>query len=97
VFFFYPTLWFLTDATDSSAISHSLRAFAANLRAPNHYVGEQAPGRHKEQVQELIGTLRKAFTQQKNLEESLRQAQLPVEYRWSLNEAEMPVPSREIK
>jgi len=60
-------------------------------------LASKAPGRHEEQVQELIGTLRKAFTQQKNLEESLRQAQLPVEYRWSLNEAEMPVPSREIK
>ena len=59
-------------------------------------LANKAPGRHQEQVQELISTLRKAFTQQKNLEENLRQAQLPMEYRWSLNEAEMPVPSREI-
>ena len=60
-------------------------------------LANKAPGRHQERVQELISTLRKAFTQQKNLEENLRQAQLPMEYRWSLNEAEMPVPSREIK
>lgn len=40
----------------------------------------------KEQLQALIGTLRKAFSQQKQLEESCSRAQIPVEYHWSLNE-----------
>ncbi|MGB3299838.1 MAG: DUF5340 domain-containing protein [Phormidesmis sp.] len=40
----------------------------------------------KEQLQALIGTLRKAFSQQKQLEESCLRAQIPVEYHWSLNE-----------
>ncbi|MGD1951404.1 MAG: DUF5340 domain-containing protein [Leptolyngbyaceae cyanobacterium] len=40
----------------------------------------------KEQLQELIITLRKAMSQQKQLEESCRASQLPVEYYWSLNE-----------
>lgn len=40
----------------------------------------------KEQVQQLIGTLRKAFSQQKQLEESCQRARIPVEYHWSLNE-----------
>jgi hypothetical protein len=41
----------------------------------------------KEQLQALIGTLRKAFSQQKQLEESCQRAQIPVEYHWSLNES----------
>ena len=44
----------------------------------------QAPPQ-KEQVQALIGTLRKAFSQQKQLEESCHRARIPVEYHWSLN------------
>ena len=40
----------------------------------------------KEQLQALIGTLRKAFSQQKQLEESCLRARIPVEYHWSLNE-----------
>ncbi|MGQ4648818.1 DUF5340 family protein [Lyngbya aestuarii] len=39
----------------------------------------------REQVQELIITLRKALAQQKHLEQSCQQANLPIEYRWSLN------------
>lgn len=39
----------------------------------------------QEQVHELIVTLRKALAQQKQLEESCRRAELPVDYRWSLN------------
>lgn len=38
-----------------------------------------------EQVQEVIIHLRKALAQQKQLEESCAQAQLPIEYRWSLS------------
>ena len=41
---------------------------------------------HKEQLQSLIGTLRKAFSQQKQLEESCRRSRIPVEYHWSLNQ-----------
>jgi Family of unknown function (DUF5340) len=39
----------------------------------------------REKVQQLIITLRKAVAQQKQLEESLGHANLPMEYRWSLN------------
>lgn len=40
----------------------------------------------REQLQALIVTLRKAFSQQKRLEESCLRSQIPVEYHWSLNE-----------
>ncbi|MGA7935440.1 MAG: DUF5340 domain-containing protein [Kovacikia sp.] len=39
----------------------------------------------QEQVHQLIITLRKALAQQKQLEESCKRFNLPVEYRWSLN------------
>lgn len=40
----------------------------------------------QEQAQQLIITLRKALAQQKHLEESCLRANLPIDYRWSLNE-----------
>jgi predicted ATPase len=39
----------------------------------------------REQVRQLIVTLRKALAQHKRLEESCEQADLAIEYRWSLN------------
>jgi len=42
---------------------------------------------HRRQVQDLIGTLRKALMQQKRIEETCERQNIPVEYRWSLNEA----------
>lgn len=39
----------------------------------------------QEQVQQLILTLRKAFSQQKQLERSCDQLRIPYEYHWSLN------------
>lgn len=39
----------------------------------------------REKVQQLIITMRKAVVQQKQLEESLQQANMQVDYRWSLN------------
>ncbi|MGI0490731.1 DUF5340 family protein [Alkalinema pantanalense CENA528] len=39
----------------------------------------------REQVQQLISTLRKALTQQKQLEDELQRLNIPIEYRWSLN------------
>ncbi len=48
-------------------------------------VGRKSPQR--EQVHELIGTLRKALTQQKQLEDSCQRDSLAVDYRWSLNHA----------
>jgi hypothetical protein len=39
----------------------------------------------RERVQQLIVTLRKALVQHKQLEESCQQANLAIEYRWSLN------------
>lgn len=41
----------------------------------------------REQVHELIITLRKALSQQKQLEEGCKRVNLPIEYRWSLNSA----------
>ncbi len=37
------------------------------------------------QIQQLILTLRKAFSQQKQLERSCDQLRIPYEYHWSLN------------
>jgi hypothetical protein len=48
-------------------------------------LGQKTP--QQEQAYELIMTLRKALTQQKQLEDSCQRAKLPIEYRWSLNEA----------
>ncbi|MEO0825919.1 MAG: DUF5340 family protein [Cyanobacteria bacterium J06642_9] len=39
----------------------------------------------QQQVHELIITLRKALSQQRQLEESCQNAAIPVEYYWSLN------------
>jgi len=39
----------------------------------------------QEQVHQLIITLRKALAQQKQLEDSCKRADLPIDYRWSLN------------
>jgi hypothetical protein len=39
----------------------------------------------REQAHQLVITLRKALSQQKQLEESCERAKLPIEYRWSLN------------
>ncbi len=39
----------------------------------------------QEQVQSLILTLRKAFSQQKQLERSCDQLRIPYEYHWSLS------------
>lgn len=43
----------------------------------------------REQVHQLIATLRKALAQQKQLEQTCQRANLPVEYRWSLNSASL--------
>ncbi|WP_017719448.1 DUF5340 domain-containing protein [Kamptonema formosum] len=47
-------------------------------------VGQKSPQR--EQVRQLIITLRKAIAQQKQLEESCERANLAIEYRWSVND-----------
>ena len=41
----------------------------------------------REQVQELIVILRKAASQQRQIEESCQRSNLAIDYRWSLNEA----------
>ena len=41
--------------------------------------------RQREQVQQLIFTLRKALAQQKQIENDLERLKVTVEYRWSLN------------
>ncbi|AOX01578.1 hypothetical protein BJP34_20950 [Moorena producens PAL-8-15-08-1] len=43
----------------------------------------------REQVHQLISTLRKALVQQKQLEQSCQRANLPMEYRWSLNSVKL--------
>lgn len=47
----------------------------------------------RQQVQQLIVTMRKALSQQKILEEECRRRQLPVEHQWGLNKpvADAPV------
>jgi hypothetical protein len=50
-----------------------------SLFATNEYPKQRA------QVQQLIMMLRKALTQQKQLEEDLQRLHVPVEYRWALN------------
>lgn len=52
----------------------------------------------QEQVHELIVTLRKAQSQQKQLEERCRRVNLPIDYRWSLNTAQPnePRPSNSV-
>ncbi|NJL91223.1 MAG: DUF5340 domain-containing protein [Coleofasciculaceae cyanobacterium SM2_1_6] len=54
----------------------------------------------REQVQQLIYSLRKALTQQKQIENTCEQFRVPVEYRWSINLLEQDseptrVPTRE--
>jgi hypothetical protein len=41
----------------------------------------------QEQAQELIVTLRKALVLQRQLEESCKRSNMPIDYRWSLNQA----------
>jgi Family of unknown function (DUF5340) len=53
-----------------------------------HAVGRKSP--QQEQLHELISTLRKAFTQQKHLEESCERSNIAVDYRWSLNHRTQP-------
>ncbi|MEM7773425.1 MAG: DUF5340 domain-containing protein [Cyanobacteria bacterium P01_E01_bin.6] len=47
-------------------------------------VGNNSPQR--QQVQELIASLRKALSQQKRLESSCDRSQIPIDYRWSVHE-----------
>ncbi len=49
---------------------------------------EQTPQR--EAAQALIATLRKALSQQKQLEADLDRSALPTEYHWSLTQLEPP-------
>lgn len=51
-------------------------------------VGQRA--HQREQVQQLIITLRKALAQQKHLEEECDRLKVPIEYRWSLNRVDAP-------
>lgn len=59
----------------------------------------------REQVQQLIVTLRKALAQHKRIEQICDRADIPVEYRWSLNsvaieplsQAEIPLREPEVK
>mgnify|MGYP002777056820 FL=1 len=51
-------------------------------------VGQRA--HQREQVHQLISSLRKALAQQKHLEEECDRLQIPIEYRWSLNSVEAP-------
>ncbi|MBR8830122.1 MAG: DUF5340 domain-containing protein [Chlorogloea purpurea SAG 13.99] len=47
-------------------------------------IAEQQPAL-KEQVRQLIISLRKAFAQQKHLEDMCKQTGVDIEFRWSLN------------
>jgi len=50
------------------------------------WVAVEGQSVQREQVHQLISTLRKALAQQRQLEQSCQRSNLPVEYRWSLNE-----------
>lgn len=54
------------------------------LERQTSFAASQKPA-VREQVHQLISTLRKALAQQKQLEQTCERANLPVEYRWSLN------------
>jgi hypothetical protein len=49
----------------------------------------------KEQVQQLMISLRKAFAQQKQLEALCQQTQVPFEHHWSLNNLTPPPENRQ--
>ncbi|MBP0009132.1 MULTISPECIES: DUF5340 domain-containing protein [Roseofilum] len=51
------------------------------------WVAVEGQSVQREQVHQLIATLRKALAQQRQLEQSCERSNLPVEYRWSLNES----------
>ncbi len=46
----------------------------------------------REQVQQLVITLRKALAQQRQLETICEQGNLPYEYRWSLHSLDLATP-----
>ncbi len=46
--------------------------------------------RQREQIQQVIITLRKAIALQKQVEEDLDRLNIPVEYQWSLNQTNDP-------
>ncbi|MEC4986418.1 MAG: DUF5340 domain-containing protein [Oscillatoria sp. PMC 1068.18] len=54
------------------------------LERQSLFAANQTPA-VREQVQQLIFTLRKALAQQKQLEATCDRANLPYEYHWSLN------------
>ncbi len=60
-----------------------------SLFATNEYPQQRS------QVQQLIIMLRKALTQQKQIEEDLNRLRVPVEYHWALNQdhPKPPTPS----
>jgi hypothetical protein len=51
----------------------------------------------RSQVQELIITLRKALSQQRQLEEICRQLDIPLEYQWSTNQLSERFSSGDLK
>jgi hypothetical protein len=55
---------------------------------------EQQPAL-REQAQQVIISLRKAYAQQKHLEDICQQSQIPVECRWSLNSMAVPLDEAE--
>ena len=57
------------------------------LERQSVWVANQNPA-VRDQVKQIIITLRKALSQQKQLEKSCEQARLPYEYRWSINHVE---------
>jgi hypothetical protein len=50
----------------------------------------------RNQVQELIVTLRKALSQQRQLEDQCRQFDIPIEYQWSTNQLSERFPSEDL-
>ncbi|MEO8890006.1 MAG: DUF5340 domain-containing protein [Coleofasciculaceae cyanobacterium] len=65
------------------------------LERQTSFAASQKPA-VREQVHQLISTLRKALAQQKQLEKACERANLPVEYRWSLNNSSFDAASTEV-
>lgn len=55
------------------------------LERQTMFAAGQVPSQ-REQVHQLISTLRKALAQQKQLEDSCERSGVPIDYRWSLND-----------
>lgn len=65
------------------------------LERQTAFAVNQTPAMRQE-VQQLIFTLRKALAQQKQLEQTCDRANIPIDYRWSLNSSNLDQPPKDV-